>query len=47
MTLIIVLFDVGEVYRVGDTGILIKLAGKSPKIGIVYQTFHVAFEIPT
>jgi hypothetical protein len=45
VTLIIMPLDVREVDRAGDAGILIELAGKSPKIGIIHESSQIALEM--
>ena len=45
VALIIVPFDVCEIGRAGDAGILIKLASEAPKIGVVYDSSQIAFEV--
>jgi hypothetical protein len=45
VALIIVPFDVCEIGGAGDIGILIKLAGEPPKIGVIHEASQIAFEM--
>src|SRR6476619_3603449 len=45
VALIIVPFDMREIRRSGDSGILIKLTRETPKIGVVYDPPQIAFEV--
>ena len=45
MALIIVSLDVCEIDRAGDAGMLIKLAGEPPKIGVVHDPSQITLEM--
>ena len=45
VALLIVSLDVREIGRLGDAGVLKKLAGETPKIGVVRDPSQIAFEV--
>jgi hypothetical protein len=46
VALIIVPLDVGKIDGRGDAGVLVKLAGVIPEVGIVDEPPQIAFEVP-
>jgi hypothetical protein len=46
VALIIVSLDMCEIGCLGDAGIPIKLAGETPKTGVVHDLSQIAFEVP-
>src|SRR3546814_5501759 len=45
MASVVVVLDVMQVHRVGDTGHLVELAGVAPQVGVVDETLPVALEV--
>src|ERR1700684_2902835 len=46
VALIIVVLDMGKIGCPGDTGMLIKLAGEAPEIGVIHDPPEIAFKVP-